>query len=336
MKGQDGPAPAATSDSILRTARGFRESRVLLTGVELDLFTELGRRAATAAELAALHRWKLRPLTVLLDALTAMGLLQKEGDFYRCPAEIAAELSADSPESILASLLHSADLWESWSGLTAQVAGGKPGAPSRPDYLRAFIGAMHAIGRPLAPRIVAAVKPAGAKRLLDVGGASGTYTMAFLNAVPGLQATIFDLPEVIPLARERLSAAGVLDRVTLEAGDYLKDPLPGGHDLAWLSAVIHSNGPEENVDLYRKVAGALVPGGRIVIRDHVMSDDRTAPRAGALFAINMLVATRSGRTYTFREIADGLTAAGFRDVRLMQPGDAMDALVEGRKPASGA
>jgi SAM-dependent methyltransferase len=148
-----------------------------------------------------------------------------------------------------------------------------------------------------------------------------------------MHATLFDLADVIALARERLSAAGYLDRVTLVTGDYLTDPLPGSHDLAWLSAVIHSNGAEETLALFRKVHGALAPGGRIVVRDHVMSDDRTAPRAGALFNINMLVATSAGRTYTYGEIAEALGAAGFRGVRLIQGGETMDALVEARKPA---
>jgi predicted methyltransferase len=115
-------------------------------------------------------------------------------------------------------------------------------------------------------------------------------------------------------------------------GDYLADPLPGGQDLAWLSAVIHSNGPEENLALYRRVFAALVPGGRIVIRDHVMNEDHTAPRAGTLFAINMLSATSRGRTYSYREIAGALAEANFTGVRLLQGGESMDALVEARKP----
>jgi predicted O-methyltransferase YrrM len=309
------------------------EARVLLTAAELDLFTELVREPRTAAALAQARRWQVRPLTVVLDALAAMALLEKRDDCYHCPPEVAAKLASGRPDSLLASVLHAADLWEQWSKLTALVAGGTPGAPARLDYIRAFIGAMDVTARLLAPRMVATVRPEGATRLLDLGGASGTYTLAFLQAVPGLRATLFDLADVIALARERLTAAGYLDRVTLVAGDYLTDPLPGGHDLAWLSAVVHSNGPEENLALYRKVWGALVPGGRIVIRDHVMSENRTAPRAGALFAINMLVATRAGRTYTYREIAEALVEAGFRDVRLIQSGEAMDALVDARKPA---
>ncbi len=329
----DTPPPAPPPHPVLALSRAFMESRILLSAAELDLFTELSRQPRDAAALAATRGWQLRPLAALLDALAAMRLLDKSDGVYRCPPEIAADLSADSPASVLASVQHAAGLWNRWTGLTVRVTGGRAGPATDAGYTRAFIEAMHVIARPQAARIVAAVRPGGARRLLDVGGASGTYTMAFLEALPGLQATLFDLPEVIPFARERLTAGGCLDRVTLVAGDYLADPLPGGHDLAWLSAVIHSNSPEQNLTLYRKVCGALVPGGRVVIRDHVMSEDRTAPRAGALFAINMLAATESGCTYTFREIAAGLIEAGFRDPRLIQSGETMDALIEARKPA---
>ena len=171
--------------------------------------------------------------------------------------------------------------------------------------MEAFIGAMHAIARPLAPRIVALVEPAGARRLLDVGGGSGSYTLAFLEASPEMRATIFDLPPVIEMARERVDAAGMLERITLAPGDYRKDPLPGGHDLAFVSAIIHQNSPAENVMMFRKIFAALSPGGRIVVRDHVLSPDRTEPRSGALFAVNMLVGTEAGNSYTEVEIRDG-------------------------------
>ncbi len=194
------------------------------------------------------------------------------------------------------------------------------------------IGAMHAIARPLAPRIVALVNPAGARRLLDVGGGSGTYTLAFLEAAPEMRATIFDLPAVIEMARERVSAAGMLGRVTLVSGDYRKDQLPGGHDLAFVSAIIHQNSPAENGEMFRKIFAALEPGGRIVVRDHVLGPDRTEPRSGALFAVNMLVGTEGGNSYTEAEIREALTQAGFIGVRLIHPDTRMDGLVEAFRP----
>jgi hypothetical protein len=115
------------------------------------------------------------------------------------------------------------------------------------------------------------------------------------------------------------------------AGDFNKDELPAGHDLALLSAIIHQNGPGENIELFRKAWRAMVPDGRVIIRDHVMKPTRTEPKAGAIFAVNMLVNTSAGSTYTFDEIRNWLEEAGFSEVRLLRDGEHMDALVEAFK-----
>ncbi len=328
-----------TPQTVLELSRNFMESRILLTGAELDLFTLLSSQKLTARDIAKKIDADLRALTILLDALAALDLIRKEGDQYNCPGEIASFLSKNSPDSVLPMVLHMAHVWQRWSGLTKIVvasadsaAPGKKPAVEDVNELSAFIGAMHAIAVHLAPAIVAAVNPGPAKNLIDVGGGSGTYTMAFLQAEPRMTATLFDRPEVIEMARGRLNQAGYLDRVNLVGGDFYRDELPPGHDLAFLSAIIHQNAPDQNVDLYRKVFRSLETGGRIIIRDHVMEADRTRPRDGAVFAVNMLVATPGGATYTFDEIRSGLEAAGFSRVRLLQKGEHMDGLVEGFKP----
>jgi predicted O-methyltransferase YrrM len=145
-----------------------------------------------------------------------------------------------------------------------------------------------------------------------------------------MRATLFDQPPVIEMARRRVQEAGMTDRVTLVPGDFYKDELPAGHDLALLSAIIHQNSPEENEELYRNIHRALDVGGRIVIRDHVMSPDHTQPLEGALFAVNMLAGTKGGSTYTFEEIKTGLTAAGFTRINQLQS-QGMFSLVEGYK-----
>lgn len=326
-----------TLEAVLKLARQFMESRILLTAAELDLFSPLAEKAHTAERLSGRLRCDTRALAILLDALTAMGLLEKQGGAYRTSPAAAALLADASPRSVLPMILHAAHLWESWSRLTPIVRGNHPpehaaGSARDEGALRAFIGAMHVVGMPLAERIVATVQPGPARNLLDVGGASGTYTIAFLKASPGMQATLFDRPGVTRMARERLAEAGVIDRVRLVGGDFYNDQLPAGHDLALLSAIIHQSSPEENVELFRKVFRALVPGGRIVIRDHVMETGRTEPRDGAVFAVNMLVNTERGSTYTFEEIRAWLEAAGFANVRLLQKGERMDGLVDAFKP----
>lgn len=318
----------------LFTMSRFNESRLLSTGVELDLFTLLAASPLSVEEIIEKTEADLRGMAILLDALSAMELLIKEDGRYQTNPSAAPFLSEDSPESILPGLRHSAHLWYTWSQLTELVTTGRQ--PERPvtsftqDRVKAFIGAMHVGASRSASRIVEAINPGEAKALIDVGGASGTYTLAFLKASPEMKATLFDLPEVIEMARERVGKAGMLKRVNLVSGDFYEDDLPPGHDLALLSAIIHQNSPEQNLDLYRKIYDALESGGRIVIRDHVMSSDRTRPVSGAIFAVNMLVNTPGGGTYTFEEIEHGLMEAGFTRVAAIQ-NEGMFSLVEAFK-----
>jgi predicted O-methyltransferase YrrM len=326
-----------TPEAILKLARQFMESRILLTAAEMNLFTPLAEKAHTAEELSRELRCDGRAMAILLDALAAMGLLEKQGEAYRTTPAAAPFLTDGSPRSVRPMLLHAAHLWEAWSALTAIARGTGSSDGDAPevheaDELAAFIGAMHVVALPLARKIVAAVGPGPARNLIDVGGASGSYTIAFLEASPGMKATLFDRPAVIPMARRRLAEAGVSDRVRLAAGDFYRNELPEGHDLALLSAIIHQNSPEENTELFRKVFRALVPGGRIVIRDHVMDPGRTRPRDGAIFAVNMLVNTEGGSTYTFEEIRAWLEEAGFVGVRYLKDGEHMDGLVDAFKP----
>ena len=325
-------------EDILKVARQFMESRILLTAAELNLFTLLDKAPSTAGDLAASLNADLRGLTILLDALAAMGLVDKEPDgVYRPAAGVAASLSDQSSMSVLPMILHVNHLWESWSHLTSRVKGSRPALGAATDVhndkqMRAFIGAMHVVGKPLAEKVAEAVKPGNAASLIDIGGASGTYTMAFLKAAPGLAATLFDRPAVVAMARERVAWAGLADRVRFAEGDFYTDELPDGHDLALLSAIIHQNSPKQNIDLFRKVNRAMVAGGRLIIRDHIMEPDRVKPADGAVFAVNMLVNTQGGSTYTFDEIKTWLEEAGFTKVRLIQAGKHMDGLVEAFKP----
>jgi predicted O-methyltransferase YrrM len=331
MKPNNGP------EAILKLARQFMESRILLSAAEMNLFTLLDGMPSTAKDLAGTLNADLRGLTILLDALAAMGLLSKKEDTYLSAPDAAPFLTQKSSRTVLPMILHAVHLWESWSDLTPIVKGtGLGAAPVNSardaDELCAFIGAMHVVGMSLAQEIVTAIQPGPARNLIDVGGASGTYTIAFLKAAPEMKATLFDRPAVIQIARERLAEARMLDRVHLATGDFYEDELPGGHDLALVSAIIHQNSPMSNVELFRKVLRAMVPGGRMIIRDHVMEHSRIEPKDGAIFAVNMLVNTVGGSTYTFDEIRNWLEEAGFASVRFLKTGKRMDALVEAFKP----
>lgn len=327
----------ATPDTILGLGRRFMESRVFLSAAELDIFTLLSGEPMSAEGVAERLNATVRGITILLDAVTGMELLEKKDGRYICTPEAASLLSAESPASIMPMVMHSAHLWDRWSKLTDVVRHGtEKRSPSifesSESEQEAFIGAMHAVAYRMAPGIVAAVRPGNAERLLDVGCASGSYSQAFLEASPSMRATLFDLPPVIRIAQRRLADTPLLDRITFAAGNFYEDELPAGHDLALLSAIIHQNSAEENLALYRKVFRALVPCGRIIIRDHVMSPDHTHPASGALFAVNMLVGTPGGGTYTFEEIRSSLESAGFVKISLLQEDERMSGLIEGFRP----
>ena len=331
VSGGMGPA-----EHLLAEIREFLKSRVILTAAALDIFTILHGKPATIRQLAGRLRLQPRGATRLLDCLVTLGLLEKRNEGYSLTSS-GEFLSSHRPDTILPMVLHLNSLWDSWSGLTETVKRGKN--PKRTvirerdtKSVKAFIGAMHVVGRSLAAEIAASYETGRFSRLLDIGGGSGTYTIAFLKKDPKMTAVLFDLKRVIPMARARLRAEGLLKRVKLMAGDFYRDELPSGCNLALLSAIIHQNSPAENLALFRKIRRALDPGGALLIRDHIMDESRTNPPAGALFALNMLVNTDGGDTYTFAEVKKGLERAGFLDVRLVRIGERMDCLVEARKP----
>jgi SAM-dependent methyltransferase len=324
-------------EQILELISGFRPACVIGAAAELELWTALGGQSLSAGQLAEKLGCDLRAITMLLDAVAGLGFLEKRDDRYGVPAELRGWLLADSQETILPMLQHMTNVLRGWSQLAGVV---KAGAPMpRVASIRgaeadraSFIAAMHSISGPLADSLVARLGPPRFRNLLDVGGASGTWTMAFLRAVPAATATIFDLPDAIQQARARLAGTEFAPRVTLLPGDFYVDQLPGGADFAWVSAICHQHSRRHNRELFAKVFKALLPGGRVAVRDVVMARCRTKPLQGALFAINMLVNTDSGGAFTFDEYAEDLQAAGFQQPRLAVEDEAMSSVVVAEKP----
>jgi hypothetical protein len=333
------PPQSWTAEDILALGRNYQDAAVLAAAADLDLFSALAHTPLTAAQLARKRQCDLRALTTLLDALAALRLLEKHGGKYALPAGLDAFLTPAGAQSVLAMAQHQANCFRRWAQLAWVVKTGRP-ARRTPSVRgeagdeESFIGAMHNISAPNADRVIRAVRPLRFRRLLDIGGASGTWTIAFLRACPAARATLFDLPHVLPLARRRLAANRLGKRVKLVAGDFTRDALPAGADLAWVSAIVHQNSRAQNRALFAKVFAALTPGGRIAIRDILMEEGRTRPVAGALFAVNMLVATKGGGTFTFAELREDLEAEGFFEVALARADEAMNAIVVARKPGA--
>jgi SAM-dependent methyltransferase len=322
---------------LLENIRDFMKSRIILTASELDLFTQIHRGIDTARELAEKIQLDLRAVTRLLDAVVTFELLTKKNEHYVLTDE-GVFLSSDHPETPLPMVLHMNELWDTWSRLTDIVIQGRnpdktPITEREEKTVKAFIGAMHVVGMKLSRQIAQELDLSQYSKLLDIGGASGTYTIAFLEKNPGMKAVLFDLKQVIPMAEERLRKTGMLERVKLVTGNFEIDPLPRGCDLAMLSAIIHQNSPDQNQKLYGNIHQALLPCGMLIIRDHIMDDDRVNPHGGAIFAINMLTGTQGGDTYTFSEVAYALETAGFIDVKQIKHGERMDCIVTARKPA---
>jgi uroporphyrinogen-III synthase/predicted O-methyltransferase YrrM len=302
-------------DDLMGRIRAFQESRVLLTGIELDIFAALGE-GATAEAVAQTIGADPRAAEMLLNALAALGVLIKRDGVFRCTPEAERQLRG---EARLAHM-HTVHLWPRWSTLTESVRAGTSVAARQSEaygeeWTSAFIAAMHRNATERAPLVVQAVGAAPVHRMLDLGGGSGAYSIAFANANPELRAEILDLAAVVPIARGHIERAGLAERIALRAGNLGDHDYGGNFDLVFVSAICHMLGPDENCAMLRKSFQALAPGGRIVIQDFILEPDKTAPRHAALFALNMLVGTEKGASYSQDEYADWLRATGFHEIR---------------------
>lgn len=315
--------PLPTFSDLMQTMQGFQESRILLTAIELDIFTAVGQ-GATAAQAASRIGTNARATETLLNALAAVGALtKKNGAFHNTP-DSRRYLVAGSPDNRRPALMHTVDMWRAWAALTECVRNGAAVLPPKLEerdqqWTENFIAAMHRGAEGTAGRVVRAVGVAGVRRMLDIGGGSGAYSIAFAKANPRLRAEVLDLASVVPIAQKHIDAAGLADRVITRVGDLRSDDFGRDYDLILLSAICHMLSPEENQDLFRRCRQALAAGGRLVIRDFILEPDKTAPRFAAVFAINMLVGTERGSTYTEAEYAAWLAAAGFPEPTRLDP-----------------
>jgi 16S rRNA G966 N2-methylase RsmD len=305
-------------NTIREFASSFQKSRILLSGFELDIFTNIEESGTTNKQIADKLKLDEHACERLMNALVSLGFIKKQNQLFFNTAESSTFLSKTSPD-YLGGLMHSNHLWNTWSNLTKVVRTGISAHPDEinergKDWLTPFITAMHDRAKKQAPQQLANIDLSGVKSLLDIGGGSGAYSMEFVSRKPGLEATVFDLPNVVPITKIFLEKEGFTGKVKTFAGDYTTDSLPMGFDMVFLSAIIHSNSLEVNRDLIKKCFGSLNKNGRIIIQDWIMNNDRTQPTSGAVFAINMLVGTESGDCFTEPEVTEMLTAVGFKDI----------------------
>jgi len=321
------PAPMEFRE-LSRLNGGFAESRILHAAVTLGVFDALDAGGSTAPEIAGRLRTDARATELLLNALVALRLVRKNGDRFEETEVSRTYLASPSPTSYAAMVRFDALQWPSWERLAEVVRSGAPVRTpdmfqTRPEETAAFIEAMASLvqARGDARVLAETLDLAGVRRLLDVGSGPGTYPIELCRRHPGLTATVFDLPGTLEVTRRHVAASGMEERIRLVAGDYRRDPLPGGHDVVFLSNIIHGEDEATNRALMRSVHAALAPGGRVLIKDHVTDESGTSPAPAAIFSITMLLFTR-GRDYSFAEIRDWLMEAGFSRVEadVLPPG----------------
>ena len=324
-------------------AQGFRQAQVLLTCVELGVFAVLDGRHATAAEIAQAAATDPRGMELLLNTAVALGLLDKNADQFRNIPLVAACVLPDSDGTMTRSLTLQAAFYRRWGYLADAVRTGKRPEENRRDeqpeaWIHNFVYGLYNMARPIAPVIAESLMlPEGRPlRVIDVGGCHGAYSMALARRYPLLQATVFELPRVVPVAREIIAQAGMADRVSVQEGDFQQEELGAGYDLALVFGVLNGEPPEGRPALIHKVFAALNPGGQIVLRDAVLDSDRAGPSEAALFALQMLLATESGGLDTRADWAKWLDEAGFMPPQENElPGPVGPTLTIARKPDNG-
>jgi hypothetical protein len=293
----------------------YRVTRVLLAAYQLGIFTAL-RQPKTAAEIATTGKTDTEMTEKLLIACCALGLLRCDNGKYWLTQLARDTLLPESPRYMGGLLDHGENLWWSWSGLTDTVrAGGQVETPSPPEHFVShwhnhFIWAMHGIAANGAGQFLARqIELNGRKRLLDVGGGPGTYSIILCQRFPGLKAVVWDLPETLVITKENVDKFGLADRISTQAGDWNHDEFGTDYDALMMSNVLHGGGSQAEMKL-AKARRALAYDGLLIIHDFLLRNDRSGPLQAALF--NIMVGA-----YTVDELLDVVRKAGFGDVSLV-------------------
>ncbi len=321
--------PVKSLDDLMEAAHGYQRSMALFTALSLGVFRELAAGSADAAALARRVGAEPRRFAVLLDGLTAMGLLRKAGARYR-NAAVAASFLTDGPHSQASILLHQRDCWRDWSRLEETIRGGRKGRPAGGDEHENFIRGMEDNARERAARVAAKFRLRPGERLLDLGGGPGTYALAWARRYPEAAVTLVDTRGTVRITRRILEEKGASGTVRLLEGDFLADPIGGPYDFIWISQILHAYSERECGSILRKARRALAPGGRAAVQEFLLKEGRTDPPAPAFFSIHLVAVTAGGRAYTAGEVAAMMRASGFARAAALPPEPRGVGIVVGR------
>ena len=321
----------ATPERLLQLAWAFAPPLVIEAAVRHRVFDVLAQQALPLDALTQATGASRRGLAAIADALVGLGLLARDtAGQYALTAESAAFLVSGQPGSIGGLFRHmSTQLLPGWLHLSDIVANGQPARAADPTaddaaFFAGFVEDLFPLSYPAACALAAALGLAGATApisVLDLGAGSGVWGIALAQASPQVSVRAVDLPDVLAVTRRVAGRFGVADRFTMVAGDLFDAEFGSGHHIATLGHILHSEGPDRSRALLARTHAALAPGGTLAIAEFLVDADRRGPMRGLIFAVNMLVNTEAGGTWSFEEIAGWLTEAGFTNPRgLPAPG----------------
>ena len=304
--------------TLLQLSGSYWQTCVLHTAVKLDLFTLIGQEEKTAKAIARSAGLDEKALTRLLDALAAMQLLVKKVDQYRNTPAANQFLSADSQNYIGYMIKHHHHLMDSWTRMSESLQSGKSnrGRTSFSEVEReSFLMGMFVLGMHTAPVLAGEIDLENRRALIDIGGGPGTFAIHFCLQNPQLKAVVYDLPTTRPFAEKTIERFGLADRIGFVDGDYVEKSIAGAYDVAWLSHILHGEGPDTCVEILKKTKAVLEPGGLVCIHDFILNDAMDGPLFPALFSINMLLGTESGQSYSQAQLTAMMEAAGFKNMQ---------------------
>jgi SAM-dependent methyltransferase len=317
-------------DALQELLWSFAAHRVLTVSGRVGILGALSTETLTSQELA--QRLDLDPQAAgkTVRALNAMGVVEPDGDGFRLSTSLAASF-APGPDDLTPFLEHSHDLYDRWGQSLEPWLRGEPWTTKRrsADGVKRFGAAMQAMAAQVAREVVGTLDTAGVRRMLDVGGGTGTYARIFCERVADLRAVVLDTPTVAEIGRANFAGNELSDRIEFVGGDYHESDYGRGYDLVLFANVLHQELPGRAAELVARAAGALAPGGRVAVIDFAIDPLRREALVGALFAINM----RSfGDTHDEPTIRGWMTDAGLTEIRCQDLGTARW-VISGRKPS---
>lgn len=320
-------AQGVSPADLFKGTFSFAITQILIAAVELDLFTAIDRGGNTLEDLTQQTFCSPRGLRILLNALSGSGYLVKQDGRYTLTPVAATYLSRNSPRYAGGMVLHSKMLQDSWEHLaevvrTGRIRRSEGSSEDRGEFFSRFVDSLYAMNS-LAAEVVARSlwnpKVPSPCHVLDVGAGSGVWSLALAREVPHAKVTVAEWPVVIDkVTRKFVARENMVDRYTYLPGNFHQTDFgESAYDAAYLGHICHSEGALNSRRLFQRLHRALRPGGRLVVADMVPDEERCETMVPLLFAVNMLVNTDEGDTFTFSEYRQWLEEAGFGDIQAL-------------------